>query len=129
MDERDRHPSRNTNSAWATFPPLAWAAVFLCVAWILWSCFRLVRYKNNYPSVSFGQSVEKVRALLGSPSEVRQWDKRVEFHSEWRELHDASNVETVYVYSSPFPWVMPEEWNIGFDNEGRVLARQDCVSP
>jgi hypothetical protein len=77
-----------------------------------------------FERVSLGQMREEVLAMLGTPDEIRP---KCRDSPSWmgRAVASSSCDEEVQ-YEAMF---LPKFWTVGFDREGRVIAKYEYSSP
>ena len=111
----------------------AWSVVGIfgiCVILTLAGLYRTYVYQRDYLKVVRRDSESRVINLLGSPSKVTSggefiaWDNDTTIHLDKNKI-----VKKEFWYYSPVPYISPEMWSIGFDNENKVISKYHYVSP
>ena len=102
----------------------------ICIIIIFAGLYKNHIYQRSYLKVDHNYSELQVIALLGSPSEVKSggkyisWDNDTTIHLDKNKI-----VKKEFWYYSPVPYISPEMWSIGFDNENKVISKYHYVSP
>jgi hypothetical protein len=112
---------------------IVWSVVGIlgiCIIFTLAGLYKTHVYQRDYLKVECKDSESKVINLLGSPSEVTSGGKYISWDYDTTIYLDTSKVlKKEFWYYSPVPYISPEKWSIGFDNENKVISKYHYVSP
>ena len=107
---------------------ITFSLVVVTVAVVACWIGRGYRSHVHYRRIAPGDSVQQVVALLGRPRSVYAIHGTIS--ESWRSEHGfavAGQPVSEYVY--PVPLRPLHEWAIDFDSDGRVIVKNELVSP
>jgi hypothetical protein len=82
---------------------------------------RVSRWQEGYSEIRIGDSKQRVTALLGNPTAVKDcWD--TSFSTLPSDVKKSCAEEYWYV-------AFLADWKIAFDREGKVISKANSVSP